>query len=38
MGGVLKLLIFSCSQNPTGCEYEQDYWFGGGGQKEQTVV
>lgn len=36
MGGVLKLLIFSYLQNPTGYEYEQDYWFGGG-QKEQTV-
>lgn len=31
MGGVLKLLIFSYTQNPTGYEYEQDYWFGGGG-------
>lgn len=35
MGGVLKLLIFSYSQNPTGYEYEQDYWFGGGRKSKQ---
>lgn len=35
MGGVLKLLIFSYSQNPTGYEYEQDYWLGGGRKSKQ---
>lgn len=37
MGGVLKLLIFSYSRNPTGYEFEQDYWvfLGGGGRKSK---
>lgn len=35
MGGVLKLLIFSYSQNPTGYEHEQDYWSGGGRKSKQ---
>lgn len=28
MGGVLKRLIFSYLQNPTGYEFEQDRWLG----------
>lgn len=38
MGGVLKLLIFSYSQNPTGYEYERDYCFGGGRKSKQLLL
>lgn len=35
MGGVLKRLIFSYSQNPVGYEFEQDYLFLEGRKSKQ---